>query len=103
MIENNTININQSISVMKFDKSEHVPLIKNVEEAHKLVKYKEEDIERNNVKPKLNTKKDNHTTNMKFDYDYESKIFYKLTEDGKGNVISTIPDIELIRLKNILY
>ena len=28
---------------------------------------------------------------------------YKLTEDGKGNVISTIPDIELIRLKNILY
>jgi len=58
------------------------------------------------IKPtKIISKKDNtiskeDTTVLKFDYDYEDKIFISIKEDGSGKILSAVPFIELIKLRN---
>jgi hypothetical protein len=52
------------------------------------------------VKPvKIISKKDN--TILKFDYDYENKIFMSIKESADGDILSTMPFVDIIRLRNI--
>jgi len=52
------------------------------------------------VKPvKVLSKKDN--TILKFDYDYENKIFMSIKENEQGDILSTMPFVDIIKLRNI--